>query len=87
MAAPATSDTVPSAAPIRGAVGAREPSTGPASSDAAAEAAPSTGDNAAPDASVESAARQLTLEESSARTAVIGRGSGGSTVDRRYYCP
>ena len=68
-AAPATSDTVPSAAPIRGAVGARESSTGAASSDAAAEAAPSTGDTAAPDASVERAARQLTLEKSSAGTA------------------
>ena len=68
-AAPATSDTVPSAAPIRGAVGAHESSTGAASSDAVAEAAPSTGDTAAPDASVERAARQLTLEESSAGTA------------------
>ena len=60
-AAPATSDTVPSAVPIRGAVGAHESSAGAASSDAAAEAAPSTGDTAAPDASVERAARKLTL--------------------------
>ena len=60
--APTTSDTLPSAAPIRGTVGARESSTGPASSDAAAEAAPSTGDTAAPDASVERMARKLTLE-------------------------
>ena len=58
-AAPATSDTVPSAAPIRGAVGARESSAGAVSSDAAAEAAPSTGDTAAPDASVARAARKL----------------------------
>ena len=65
-AAPATSDTVPSAAPIRGAVGARESSAGAASSDVAAEAAPPTGDTDAPDASVERAARKLTLEESSA---------------------
>ena len=68
-AEPATSDTVPSAAPIRGAIGARESSTGAASSNAAAEAAPSTGDTAAPGASVERAARQLTLEGSSAGTA------------------
>ena len=58
-AAPATSGTVPSATPLRGAVGARESSAGAASSDAAAEAAPSTGNTAAPDASVERAARKL----------------------------
>ena len=39
-----TSGTVPSAAPIRGTVGARESSAGVVSSDAAVEAAPSTGD-------------------------------------------
>ena len=59
MAAPATSGIVPSAAPIRGAIGTRESSTGAASSDAAAEAAPSTGGTAAPDASVERAAKKL----------------------------
>ena len=59
MAAPVTSGTVPSAAPIRGAVEARESSAGVASSDAATEAAPSTGDTAAPDASVERAAKKL----------------------------
>ena len=64
-AAPATSDTVPSSAPIRGgAVGARESSTGAASSEAATEAAPSTGDTAAPDASVKRETRQLTLGKS-----------------------
>ena len=47
-AEPATSGPVPSAAPIRGVVGARESSDGAVSSDAAAEAAPSTGDTAAP---------------------------------------
>ena len=56
-AASATSDTVLSAAPIRGAVGVRESSAGTVSSNAAAEAAPSTGDIAAPDDSVERAAR------------------------------
>ena len=58
-AAPATSNTVPSAAPIRGAVGAHESSAGAVSSDAAAEAAPSTGDTASPDESVARAARKL----------------------------
>ena len=58
-AAPTTSGTVPSATPLRGAVGARESPAGAASTDTAAEAAPSTGDTAAPDASVERAARKL----------------------------
>ena len=60
-AAPTTSGTVPSATPHRGAVGARESSTGAASSDDAEEAAPSTGDTTAPDASVERVAIKLTL--------------------------
>ena len=68
-AAPTASGTVPSATPLRGAVGGRESSAGAASSDAEAEAAPSTGDTTAPDASVERAARELTLEESSAGAA------------------
>ena len=59
-AAPATSGTIPSATPLRGAVGVRESSAGAASSDAVAEAAPSTGDTTAPDASVERAAMKLT---------------------------
>ena len=59
-AAPATSGTVPSATPLRGAVGARESSAGAASSDAVAEAAPSTGDTTAPDASGVKAAMKLT---------------------------
>ena len=58
-AEPATSGPVPSAAPIRGVVGARESSDGAVSSDAAAEAAPSTGDTAAPAASAARAARAL----------------------------
>ena len=92
-AAPATSGTVPSAAPIRGAVGARESSAGAVSSDAAAEAAPSTGDTAAPDASVERAARKLTLEAGS--SSEICREKGASThpfdpgtvfpLEVRYY--
>ena len=64
--APTTSGTVPSATPLRGAVGARESPAGAALTDTAAETAPSTGDTTAPDASVERAARKLPLEESSA---------------------
>ena len=56
---PATSDNVPSAAPIRGAVGARESSTGAVSSDAATEAVSSTGGTAAPAASTAREARAL----------------------------
>ena len=48
-------------------------------------AAPSTGGTVFPDASVERAAGQLTLEV--CWNGVIGRGSGGGTVDRRYCCP
>ena len=58
-AEPATSGTVPTAAPIRGAVGARESSDGAVSSNAAAEAAPSTGDTATRVASVARAAKAL----------------------------
>ena len=91
--APATSGTVPSAAPIRGAIGVRESSAGSASSDAAAEAAPSTGDTAAPDASVERTARKLTLE--AGFSSEIGGKRGASThpfdpgtvfpLEVRYY--
>ena len=55
-AEPVTRGTVPSAASIRGAVDARESSTGPVSLNAAAETAASTGGTAAP---VTSAARGL----------------------------
>ena len=65
-AEPATSGPVPSAAPIRGVVGARESSDGAVSSDAAAEAAPSTGDTAAPAASAVRAARALASTAGSA---------------------
>ena len=58
-AKPATSGNVPSAAPIRRAVGARESSNGAVSSDAATEAAPSTGGTAAPAASTAREARAL----------------------------
>ena len=65
-AGPATSGNVPSAAPVRGAVGARESSDGAVSLDAAAEAAPSTGDTAAPVASAERAAKALASGDGSA---------------------
>ena len=65
-AKPPTSGTVPSAAPIRGVVGARESSDGAVSSDAAAEAAPSTGDTAAPATPAARAARALASTAGSA---------------------
>ena len=65
-AEPTTSATVPSVAPIRGAVGVRESSDEAVSSDAAAEAAPSTGDTAAPVASAARAARALASATESA---------------------
>ena len=65
-AEPATSGPVPSAAPIRGVVGARESSDGAVSSDAAAEAAPSTGDTAAPAAPAARATRALASTAGSA---------------------
>ena len=65
-AEPTTSGPVPSAAPIRGVVGAAESSDGAVSSDAAAEAAPSTGDTAAPAAPAARAARALASTAGSA---------------------
>ena len=61
-----TSGTVLAAAPIRGAVGARESSAGAVSSDAAAQAAPSTGDTTAPVALAARAARKLASAAGSA---------------------
>ena len=84
-AVPTASGTVPSATPLRGAVGARESSAGAASSDAAAEAAPPTGDTTAPDASVERAARMLTLEESSAGAAPSNVAAEAFPLEVRYY--
>ena len=65
-AEPATSGTVPSAASIKGAVGARESSAGAESSDAAAEAATSTGGTASPVGSAARAARKLASAAGSA---------------------
>ena len=58
-AEPATSGNVPSAASVRGAVGARESSAGAVPSDAATEAAPSTDSITAPAASTAREARAL----------------------------
>ena len=69
IAAWTASGTVPSATPLREAVGARESFAGAASSDAVAEAAPLIGDTVFPDASVKRVDGQLTLEESFAGTA------------------
>ena len=65
-AEPTTSDTVPSAASIRGAVGARESSAGAVSSDAVTEAAPSTGGTADSAASTTREARALASAAESA---------------------
>ena len=84
-AAPTTSGTVPSATPLRGAVGARESPAGVASTDTAAEAAPSTGDTTASDASVERAARKLPLEELSAGATPSDVAAKAFLLAVRYY--
>ena len=86
-AEPATSGNVPSAAPIRGAVGARELSTGAASSDAATEAAPSTGGTAAPAVSTAREARALASAAGSAGEICGERGASTHPVDPGTVCP
>ena len=83
--APTTSGTVPSATPLRGAVGARESPAGAVSTDTAAETAPSTGNVTAPDASVERAARKLPLEESSAGATPSDVAAEAFLLAVRYY--
>ena len=88
-AEPANSGTVPSAAPITGVVGAREPSDGAVSSDAVAEAVPSTGDTAAPVASAARAARALASTAGSADDSwawPIARGVCDFIPEREYRC-
>ena len=80
-AASTASGTVPSAIPLREAVGARESSAGAASSDAVAEAAPLTGDTAAPDASVERVAGKLTLKAGSSSEICGERGASTHPFD------
>ena len=78
---PATSGTVPSAAPIRGAIGGRESSTGTVSSDAEAEASPSTGGTAAPVASAAKTARKLASVAGSAGEICGERGASTHPFD------
>ena len=77
----ATSGDVPSAAPIRGAVGAPESSTGAVSSDAATEAAPSTDGTAAPAASTAREARALASAAGSAGEICGERGASTHPFD------
>ena len=86
-AEPATSGNVPSAASVRGAVGARESSAGAVPSDAATEAAPSTDGIAAPAASTAREARALALAAGSDGE-ICGEG-GASThpFDPGTVCP
>ena len=78
-AEPATTGTVPSAAPIRGVIGGRESSTGTVSSDAEAEATSSTGCTAAPDASA--AARKLASADGSVGEICGERGASTHPFD------
>ena len=78
---PATSGNVPSAAPIRGTVGARESSAGAVSSDAATEAAPSTDGTAAPAASTAREARALASAARSADEICGKRGASTHLFD------
>ena len=87
VAEPATSGNVPSAAPIRGAVGARESSTGAVSSDAATEAAPSTGGTAAPAASTARGARALASAAGSADEICGETGASTHPFDPGTVCP
>ena len=85
-AKPATSGNVPSAAPGRGAVGARESSTGAVPSDAATEAAPSTDGIAAPAASTAREPRALAAAGSDGE--ICGeRGASTHPFDPGTVCP
>ena len=77
-AASTVSGTVPSATPLREAVGARESSAGTASSDEVAEAAPLTGNTAVPVLSVARAARA----PGSADDRLVPGSSSGSSSSR-----
>ena len=86
-AEPAISDTVPSAASVRGAVGRRESSTGAVLSDAAAEAAPSTGGTAAPVESAAWAARKLASAAGSAGDRWVANICGESGASTHPFDP
>ena len=83
----ATSGNVPSAAPIREAVGARESSTGAVSSNAASEVAPSTGGTASPAASTAREARALASAAGSAGEICGERGAFTQPFDPGTVCP
>ena len=80
-AEPATRGNVPSAASIRGKVGARESSVGAVSSDAATEAAPSTSGTAPPAASTAREARALASAAGSAGEICGERGASTHLID------
>ena len=84
---PATSGNIPSAAPIRGAVGARESSTRAVSSDAATEAAPSTGGTAVPATSTATEARALASAAGSAGEICGERGASTHPFDSGTVFP
>ena len=84
---PVTSGNVPSAAPIRGAVGARESSAGAMLSDAATEAAPSTGGTAVPAASTTREARALASAVGSAGEICGERGASTHPFGPGTVCP
>ena len=84
---PATSGNVPSAASIRGTVGARGSSAGAVPSDATTEAAPSTGGTAAPAASTARKARALASAVGSAGEICGERGASTHPFDPGTVCP
>ena len=86
-AEPATSDNVPSAASVGGAVGARESSAGALPSDAATEAAPSTNRIAAPAASTAREARALASAAGSDGEICSERGASTHPFDPGTVCP
>ena len=83
----ATSGNVPSAASVRGAVGARKSSAGAASSDVATEVAPSTDGIAAPAASTAREARALASAAGSDGEICGERGASTHPFDPGTVCP
>ena len=87
VAEAATSGNVPSAASVRGAVGARESSAGAVPSDAATEAAPSTDGIAAPAASTAREARALASVAGSDGKICGEKGASTHPFDPGTVCP
>ena len=86
-AASATSGNVPSAASVRGAVGARESSAGAVPSDAATEAAPSTDGISSPAASTAREVRALASAAGSDGEICGERGASTHPFDPGTVCP